>query len=301
MELNNNIDDFISYIASEKGLSVNTIESYKRDIITFAEYLHENNVEKFNNVDQDHIINFLTLLKKSKYSASTISRMLISIKVLFRFLKREKLILSNVTLYLDNPKLWQLIPEVLSMKEVDRLLEISHKTPMGSRDKAILEVLYACGLRVSELCALEICDVDDQFVRVMGKGGKERLVPIGKRALNAIDDYLYSFRDQYDSEKQKALFLTKSGRRIDRVTIWRMIKLYVWKAKINKKVSPHTLRHSFATHLMENGADLRIIQELLGHADIKSTDRYTHLNYKNLKRAFEAFHPRNGASFPKRE
>ena len=232
-------------------------------------------------------------LTDQNYATSSISRNLISIKVLFRFLKRERIINNNVALYLETPKLWQLIPEVLSLDEVERLLQQPDPNhPYGARDKAILELLYASGLRVSEVCCIKINDVDDDCVRAFGKGSKERLVPLGKHALAAIDHYLNIFRDQVDSEKQKALFVTKGGKPIDRVSVWRMIKDYAKKAGITKNISPHTLRHSFATHLLDNGAELRVIQEMLGHASITSTDRYTHVSKAHVQKAFDAFHPR---------
>ncbi|MFT4553000.1 MAG: integrase/recombinase XerD [Chlamydiales bacterium] len=292
-KLSETISDFLSYIASEKGLAPNTVEAYGRDTAAFVEFLHSESVEDFKLVTEDHVTSFLSHLRLKKYASSTICRVMIAIKVLFRFLKRESLVASNVTLYMDSPQLWQMIPEVLVQEEVENLLScVSTSTSVGSRDRAILEILYASGLRVTELCTLKIYDVDDNFVRVMGKGRKERMVPIGKKAIKALDHYLLFYRCKYESEKQKSLFVTKSGKPIDRIMVWKLVKKYAKAAGIKKEISPHTLRHSFATHLLENGADLRVIQELLGHADIKSTDRYTHMTYKHLKEAFESFHPR---------
>ena len=172
--------------------------------------------------------------------------------------------------------------------EVERLLAV----PKDKRDRAILELLYASGLRVSEVCGLKLYDLDDQFVRVQGKGSKERLVPLGQKALQAVDEYLKHCRDRFESEKQLALFVTKRGNPIDRIGVWHMIKKYAKQAGIVKNISPHTLRHSFATHLLDNGADLRVIQEMLGHASISSTDRYTHISRSRLQESFEQFHPR---------
>lgn len=291
--LNEIMEDFLSYIASEKGLAINTIQAYRRDVSSFVVYLNNLSVEDFASVEENHITSFLAELKTKNFASSTVSRVMIAIKVLFRFLKRERIIASNTSLYLDSPKIWQLIPEVLSVEEMKRLIGCIDVTQaLGCRDRAIVEVLYSCGVRVSELCNLEIYDVDDTFIRVMGKGSKQRLVPIGKKAIKAIDDYLAKFRCLHDSETVKALFVSRSGKPIERVSVWKMIKRYAKAARIQKKISPHTLRHSFATHLLENGADLRVIQELLGHADIKSTDRYTHISTKHLKEAFESFHPR---------
>ena len=282
--------DFLEYIASEKGLAQNTIEAYGRDIEVFSAFLCNANVLSFAAVTPEDIMTFIAHLKTKDYASSSVCRSLIAIKVLFKFLKRENYIANNITLNLDTPKLWQLIPEVLTCAEVDKLLnQPDPNTLKGARDKAVLEVLYASGLRASELCQLSLYDVDDQFIRVLGKGQKERLVPIGSKALSAIDHYLNNYRDK---SRQDKLFVTNSGKSLDRVTVWRMIKQYAVRAGIAKNISPHTLRHSFATHLLDNEADLRVIQEMLGHASINSTDRYTHISKSRLHQAFETFHPR---------
>ena len=194
---------------------------------------------------------------------------------------------------MDTPKLWQTIPTILSVDEIQAILaqpDINH--PIGQRDLAILELLYSSGLRVSELCDLSIYSVDDQYVRVFGKGRKERLVPLGKKALKAVDNYLIHVRDLYDSKEEQHLFLTNRGKPLDRIAVWKMVKKYTSKANITKVISPHTFRHSFATHLLDNGADLRIIQEMLGHANISSTDRYTHVSSAQLQNAFQRCHHR---------
>lgn len=234
-------------------------------------------------------MSFFRLFKERGYASSSLCRTLVAIKVFFRFLKREGIISLDPTLHLDSPKFWQLIPEVLTIEEASRLLAQPYpRTSTGARDKAILETLYASGLRVSELCGLNIQDVGDDAVRVKGKGSKERIVPIAPSALSAIDHYLGKFRE----DKEGALFIGTKGKRVDRVAVWSRVKFYAKKAGITKKISPHTLRHSFATHLLENGADLRVIQEMLGHASISTTDRYTHISHKHLHDAFEKFHPR---------
>jgi integrase/recombinase XerD len=285
------LEDFLSYIASEKGLARNTIEAYRQDIGSLCRFLRQKGLEQFSQVSQEDIIAHLAALRRQNYASSSVCRALVAIKVFFRFLKKEKIVPENAAFFLDSPKLWQQIPEVLSYEEVERLLKQPEgDTWAGARDKAIFEVMYASGLRVSEVCGLNIHDVDEACVKVKGKGNKERLVPIGQTALLAIDDYLARFRQ--DIEKEKALFLSKNGKRIDRMTVWKQIKLYAKKAGIQKEISPHTLRHSFATHLLENGADLRVIQEMLGHANIGTTDRYTHISQKHLSDAFSKFHPR---------
>lgn len=292
--LEEHLSDFIIYISSEKGLARNTIEAYQRDGSSFIDYLQKQGVNAFTDMDQRHIISFLSTYKTAEYASSTICRTLVTLKVLCRFLRRENITPTNVALYLESPKLWQLIPEVLTCEEMDKLLQAPDTTtPVGARDKAIIEVLYASGLRVSEVCTLGIYDVDDNYVKVMGKGRKERVVPIGKKAIEAVDNYLTHHRRADPEDYNPILFVSKTGKPIDRILVWRMIKDYAVKAGIKKSISPHTLRHSFATHLLDNGADLRVIQEMLGHSNISSTDRYTHISSNRLQEAFTTFHTRN--------
>lgn len=287
--MQNDIKDFVTYLLSERGLSLHTSEAYQRDVESLLTFLKPYAIQNWQELQQQYILDFLGYKKNDDYASASISRTLIAIKVFFRFLKREGIIKDNVTLLLATPKIWQLIPDVLSLDEMEHLLkqpDPSHQR--GARDRAILEVLYASGLRVSELCSLSIRDVDDEYLRIKGKGGKERLVPIGKKAIQAVDRYLH-FRD---GEVEEALFVGKGNRPVDRVTVWRLVKHYAQLAGITKIIFPHTFRHSFATHLLDNGADLRIIQELLGHSSITSTDRYTHVSCSHLQEAFQAFHPR---------
>lgn len=287
-----NIRDFLSYIASEKGVSPNTVEAYGRDVHAFASFLKTLEICTVTDVTQEHALKFLGFLQSKGYASSSICRALIAIKVFFRFLKREGDISINIMHYFDTPKLWQLIPEVLSVHEIERLLEQPDDTSyLGARDKAILEVLYSSGLRVSEVCSLGVYSIDDQFLKVMGKGRKERIVPIGSMALKSVDHYLTHYRSLFESEQNQQLFLSQKGKPIDRIAVWRMIKTYAKQAGITKTISPHTLRHSFATHLLDNGADLRVIQEMLGHASISSTDRYTHISRSHLQQAFDRHHP----------
>jgi integrase/recombinase XerD len=280
------IDQFLAYIRVEKGLSPHTIEAYGRDVRTLHTFLNGPN---WSAVTQEQLVSFLSHLRERGLSSSSRSRALMAIRVFFRFLKREGEVTNNVALHLDSPKLWQLIPDVLTNGEVDRLLEIPNaETEVGARDKAVLEMLYASGLRVSEACNLNITDVDDTYVRVTGKGGKQRVVPIGTAAIAALDHYLLSFR----GDGGDALFLKRGGKRLDRQTVWRQIGRYSHEAGIEKRVTPHVLRHSFATHLLDGGADLRVIQEMLGHSNIGTTDRYTHVSQTRLREAFEQHHPR---------
>jgi integrase/recombinase XerD len=286
------IDDFLAYIASEKGLAQHTIQAYGHDIALFSAFLQNAGVQSFAAVDLAHLMAFLEALKNQGYASATICRRLIALKVLFRFLAREGGVEGNCAAALQTPKLWQLLPEVLSYNEVERLLKQPDlHTAEGARDRAILETLYSSGLRVSELCGLNLLSVDDTMVRVLGKGSKERIVPLGELAAQAIDHYLLHHRQQAGAEEE-ALFVTRQGKRIDRVFVWKMIKTQAKHAGIEKNISPHTLRHSFATHLLDNGADLRVIQEMLGHASINSTERYTHVSRSRLQEAFQRFHPR---------
>jgi integrase/recombinase XerD len=285
------VEDFLFYLGSERGLAQNTLLAYRRDLNLFSTHLHKKGVLSWEATSEEAVIAFLAFLKQEEYATSSICRALVAVKMLFRFLKREKLISKDVTLHLDSPKMWQLIPEVLTIAEVDALLASPDPSHLdGARDRAILQMIYASGLRVSEVCGLNLHDVDDQIVRVKGKGGKERVVPVARSAIDAIDHYLTHFRQQSDG--QEALFIGTRGKRIDRTAVWKQVKLYAKAAGITKEISPHTLRHSFATHLLENGADLRVIQEMLGHSNIATTDRYTHISQRHLTDAFEAFHPR---------
>ncbi len=281
--------DFLDYIRSEKGLSQNTIEAYGRDIKAFQEFLPS---KELCQISSEDILLFLSHLKERGYASSSICRILVSVKVFFRFLKKEGEISVDLTRYFDTPKLWQLIPEVLTIEEVDALLaQPKLDDAIGVRDRAILELMYATGMRVSEVCALRLNDVSDTFVKISGKGKKERIVPVGKKAIEALDAYLLQFRGSVE-EENGLLFVSSRGKPLHRITVWMRVKAYAKSAGITKSISPHTLRHSFATHLLENGADLRLIQDMLGHVDIGTTDRYTHITSSRLKTAFKAFHPR---------
>lgn len=287
------INDFCTYILSERGLSLHTCEAYRRDLECFQDRLHQLNLSQWEEIKQEHILDFLSCKHNVAAAPASISRALIAIKVFFRFLKREGIVKNDIAFLLETPKIWQLIPDILSLDEIERLLnQPDTSKKKGARDRAILEVLYACGIRVSELCQLKLHDVDDIFIRVKGKGGKERTVPIGKKAIAAIDRYLH-FRNTPSKENAEALFLGKGNKHIQRFTVWKLVKDYARQAGITKTIFPHTFRHSFATHLLDNGADLRVIQELLGHANINSTDRYTHISCSHLQEAFNAFHPRS--------
>lgn len=285
------LEEFSIYLLAEKGLSINTLEAYRRDVGHFYLRLEQHGIHKLDEIQQEHIVDFLSYKIANEYAITSVGRALIAIKVFFRFLKREEYIQYNPAILLESPKIWRMIPDILSLQEMESLLDQSNVlTKKGARDRAILEVLYACGLRVSELCALKISDVDDTFIRVRGKGGKERMVPIGAKAIDAVDKYLCYRED--DTARSEALFIGNKHNPIDRGTVWMIVKHYAKLAGLSKNIYPHTFRHTFATHLLDNGADLRVIQELLGHASIASTDRYTHVSCTHLHEAFQAFHPR---------
>lgn len=288
------LKDFSLYLDTEKGLSPNTIVAYQYDLERFIAYLSEKNIVLCKEVTEEDFVEYLVFLKAQQYADSSLCRASVSIRVFYRFLLREAFITNNPLRSIETPRLWKTIPNILTENEVERLL----RAPCGEdfvtcRDKAILELFYATGIRVSELCSLSIYDVDDQFIKVFGKGGKERLVPIGIRALTAIDQYLLNHRGSFDSDKNRFLFISKRGKPLDRIALWQIVKKYAKMAGISKIISPHTLRHSFATHLLEHGAELRVIQEMLGHSNISSTDRYTHLGCSEVQRSFFYHHPRN--------
>lgn len=281
--------DFLIFIASEKGLAIQTIEAYERDLRSFLSCLKR---EKLSLVESSDIISFIEQMGHKGYASSTRCRFLVSMKVFFRFLKREKWIETDPTHLIEFPKLWKLLPEIMTEEEVEQLMRQPNLHSMiGARDRAIFEILYATGMRVSELCNLNLHDVDERAVCVRGKGGKERMIPIAKVAIECLDLYL-AFRSDLKQFESPPLFITKRGKRIGRVQVWSQMKKYARAAGIKREVSPHTLRHCFATHLLDHGADIRIIQEFLGHADISTTDQYTHLSNRQLHLTFDAFHPR---------
>lgn len=283
------LNDFLDYISSEKGLSENTRKAYQRDINAFLAFLTQKGAA-LESVTEPILSNFLEYLQGKKFAPASCGRALIALKVFFRFLKREGVLDENPAYYLSSPKLWQMLPEVLSEEEAKALLGAPDRSSKeGARDAAILELLYSSGMRVSELCGLKLKDVEDTFIKVFGKGSKERLVPIGEPAIKALDHYLGQWRGD---DKAEFLFLTDQGKPINRQIVWSLVRSYAKAAGLHKLVTPHTLRHTYATHMLNHGADLRIIQELLGHASISSTERYTHLSKKHLTEAFNRCHPR---------
>lgn len=289
---------FITYLSLERNLSGNTVAAYKHDLTDFIAYMQNRKISEAAQISRDDILDFLGDRRDEGLESTTLARRLVAIKVFLRYLLKEKLIPEDVTAIMDGPRLWQVLPDFLSVQEVDRLLNVfpnSAKEPLTQRNRTIFEVMYACGLRVSETADLKISDVDfeNELMRVHGKGGKTRIVPVGKMAVASLRKYLELTRPQLAANPlEPALFISKSGRKLNREWIWNLIKQAAETAGINKNIHPHTLRHSFATHLLENGADLRVIQELLGHADIATTEIYTHVDAKRLLKIHRQFHPR---------
>ncbi len=292
------LQHFCGYLLMERGLSENSIAAYRSDLEDFSDWLKEQGKNSYSEVSRDDIIDFLGARKEQEMEPSSLARRLVAIKVFFRYLAQEKFIPDNITSVMDSPKLGHILPEFITAVEVDALMNVwslEDRDFLAIRNRAILELMYACGLRVSEVAALNVSSVnlDDRVIRVVGKGSKERIVPVGHLALRALGRYLKEARPYLlKSPDEPTLFLSRLGRRLDRERIWGIIKETARLAGITKNVHPHTLRHSFASHLLENGADLRVIQEMLGHADIATTQIYTHIDQRRLLEVQRKFHPR---------
>jgi integrase/recombinase XerD len=289
------IEEFINYLSVERNLAQNTLLSYRRDLNKYFGFLENRKIAVLDKINKDDITSFMLSQKDGGLSVRSISRALAAIKMLHRFVLREGFSHSDPTTFLESPKLWKRIPEVLSVSEVETMIkEAVPRDREGIRDNCILELLYASGMRVSELTNLRIGDINLEvgFIRCIGKGQKERVVPIGKRAAESLRRYLEKCRPQLAKKETDILFLSRLGKKISRQTIWKIIKKYARKARIKRAIKPHTLRHSFATHLLERGADLRSVQEMLGHSDISTTQVYTHVNKEHLRQIHQKFHPR---------
>ncbi|BAQ10759.1 tyrosine recombinase xerd [Bacillus sp. OxB-1] len=291
------LEDYIHFLQVERQLSSNTISSYRRDLTEYIQSMEEAGHPSINKVDRTAIIGHLQRLKAEGKSARTISRHISSIRSFHQFLLRDQVTDQDPTVHLELPKIEQKLPRVLSIDEIDRLIQAPDAaTLQGKRDVALLELLYGTGMRVSELIGLDMQDIHLSmgFVRVFGKGGKERIIPLGRSAIQAVQCYVEEVRPQF-TEKQRnveALFVNMQGSRLTRQGCWKILKGHALKAGIQKELTPHILRHSFATHLIENGADLRAVQEMLGHADISTTQIYTHVSKSRLKEVYVKFHPR---------
>ncbi len=294
--MNDLIKEFLSYLSVERGLSSNTLVSYRRDLAKFFDYLKSRRIASPERVTRQMITSFMLAEKDRGLSANSISRALACLKTFFKFLVRETKIKEDVTSVIESPKLWKKLPFTLNLDEVESLLMAPNvRDIMGARDKACLELMYATGMRVSELINLKMNDINMEvgFAKCFGKGSKERIVPFGRKAKESIARYVEKSRPAFLKKKvSNFLFLTRLGKPMSRQTFWKTIKKCAREAGIKKDITPHSLRHSFATHILERGADLRIVQELLGHADISTTQIYTHVSKDRLKAIHKKFHPR---------
>jgi len=291
------IDAFLNYLSVERGLSRNTIVSYSQDLGAYSDYLRSRSIGSLSATTKNEIVGFMMARKDKGMAANSVARSLAAIRMFYRFLVRERVLKSDPSSLVDSPKLWKKIPETLSVNEVEALLaQPDVRDPgQGIRDRAILETLYATGMRVSEAVNLKKDNVNLEigFLRCVGKGDKERIIPIGKKAIAGIKRYLELSRPKLLGKKgSEFLFLNRFAKPISRQSIWKMIKRYARAARIKKPMRPHILRHSFATHLLERGADLRSVQEMLGHSNISTTQLYTHINRERLKSIHRQFHPR---------
>lgn len=287
------ISDFIKYVVIEKGLSKNTKLAYQTDLNKFSEYLQENNVTSLQELTRFNVQGFLTDIKNGGVSNNTHLRIFMTLRSFFSYLEKESLIEDNFMKLLHSPTRYQFLPHCLTQEETILLLKAPDPNNFnGARDAVILEILYATGIRISELCNLNFYDIGDDSIRVIGKGRKERIIPVYQQALCALDHYLITFYPIKGPKITSPLFVSKKGIRINRSSMWRRIQYYSRKVGLDKKISPHTFRHSFATHLLENGADIRVIQELLGHETITTTEKYLHITQTELQKNFSRYHPR---------
>lgn len=290
------VDQFLYYLVVERGLAENTLASYNSDLQQFLLYLEGTGVKSPRDVTRGLLVAYLVKMQQDGRSPATISQHLAALKSFYHFLLRERLVESDPTADLESPRQSKKLPQVLTVAEVEKLLNQPRTdTPAGLRDKAMLELLYATGLRVSELVSLNVDQVnlEGEFVRCLGKGSKERVVPMGQVACFYVRTYIENGRGKLIKRAtEPALFVNHHGRRLSRQGCWKILKGYVRAANLKKDITPHTLRHSFATHLLENGADLRSVQELLGHADIGTTQIYTHLTRKKIREIYDHTHPR---------
>jgi len=296
MEIAPTISSFLTHVRVEKGLSSNTVSAYHRDLVKFDEFAKKRKLS-LESVSRDDLVDFLAGLYRQKLESKSVARHLVTLRNFFRFAQVQELIPADPSINLESPKIRRSLPGYLRLEEVERLLaQPDAKTPLGLRDSAMLEVLYSTGLRVSELTGLRVMDMDTKVgcVRCIGKGDKERIVPVGKKALGMVDKYLRDARPKLlgKTTGSMTLFVNRRGRQLSRVGVWKILSGYGRRAGLRTALTPHMLRHSFATHLLERGADLRSVQLMLGHADISTTQIYTHVVEERLKQIYKAHHPR---------
>lgn len=289
------LTDFLGYLSVERGLAANTLLAYGQDLAFYWDFVKGKlKLQGWDRVKREHILEFLMAERKRGLDSASLARRLVSVKLFHRFLVKERHLKEDVTSVLDAPKLWKKLPHFLTSPELEQILKMPDRTkPAGIRDYAILETLYSTGLRVSEIAGLKAGDFnfESAFLKCTGKGSKERVVPVGRAACEAVRTYMKKVRPR-QKPKSEHLFLGRGGRGLTRQRMWMLIKQYARLAGIHKEITPHTFRHSFATHLLERGADLRVVQELLGHADIATTQIYTHVSRDRLKSVHASFHPR---------
>ncbi len=295
--LTESLEEFLHYLRIERGLAKNTLISYERDLIVYIDYLtNKTNVKKWNDVERSHILKFLHHLNDNGKSTASITRMTSTLRSFHQQLIREKITDHDATLHIDTPKKTQILPEIISTEEIELLLNLKVSDALSLRNKAMIELMYATGIRVSEMIALKVSDVHLTmgFVRCLGKGEKERIIPLGDIASETVEKYIYEARPELIKKNQKELhlFVNHHGRPLSRQGFWKILKKIALDVGLTKNITPHMLRHSFATHLLENGADLRAVQEMLGHADISTTQIYTHVTKLRLKDIYDQFHPR---------
>lgn len=289
-------DDFMDYLRSECHLAPNTIAAYQRDMKRFIAWLGK---KRLNQLTISNLSDFVGVLSESGLAPASVARNVVALRTFFKFLQLEGIVTENPAELIATQKMWQRVPGVLTHRQVDAFLSAPRKTDsFWQRDVAMLEVLYATGCRASEVCSLRLRDLslDERQLRCEGKGGKQRVVPIGSRAIDAINRYITELRPELaarcPTDSPETLFLSRGGNPLDRIQLWRLVKRYARRAGIDSKISPHSLRHSFATHLLAGGADLRLVQEMLGHASIQTTQIYTHVEHSRLKKVHRQFHPR---------
>ena len=298
MEISPAITAFLTHVRVEKGLSTNTVTAYRRDLLKFDEFAKQRKLP-LEAVRRDDLVDFLSSLYHQKLESRTVARHLVTMRNFFRFAQMKEMIPEDPSLNLESPKIRRSLPGYLRLEEVEKLLaQPNEKVPIGLRDRAMLEVLYSSGLRVSELIGLRVMDLDRAAgcLRCIGKGDKERIVPIGKKATALVERYLRDARPKLLGKKpasaSPALFLNRRGSALSRVGVWKILSAYGRQAGLRVALTPHMLRHSFATHLLERGADLRSVQLMLGHSDISTTQIYTHVVEERLKQIYKAHHPR---------
>ena len=298
MDISSTIAAFLTHVRVERGLSANTITAYRRDLMKFDDFAKKRKLT-LESVSRDNLVEFLASLYRQKLESRTVARHLVTLRNFFRFAQLQELITTDPSINLESPKIRRSLPGYLRLEEIERLLaQPDDKTPLGLRDHAMLDVLYSTGLRVSELISLRVMDLDTAVgcVRCIGKGDKERIVPIGKKALALVERYLRDARPKLIGKGRQALattlFINRRGAPLSRVGVWKILSAYGRKAGLRSSLTPHMLRHSFATHLLERGADLRSVQLMLGHSDISTTQIYTHVVEERLKQIYKAHHPR---------